>query len=113
MQNHRMALQYGNWISKNYAVDLLHRNHSISCTVVTILHHSPSTPGIEGMHSANTVLHLPVLAPFEGHLSVIHSVWTDGALPCTQRSSKKCVVSAMPEVMGHILHHLLVMAIHR
>ena len=60
MQNHQMALWYDNWVKKNYGVDPLHPDHSIHCTAVA-------------------VLHLPVLPPFPGHVSLIDAVRTIGA----------------------------------
>ena len=53
MQNHHMALWYDNWVKKNYGVDPLHPDHSINCT-------------------AMAVLHLPVLPPFPGHVSLLY-----------------------------------------
>ena len=60
MQNHRMALWYDNEVKKNYGVHPLHLDHSINCTAVA-------------------VLHLPVLPPFPGHVSLIDAVETIGA----------------------------------
>ena len=59
MQNHQMALWYDNWVKKNHGVDPLHRDHSINCTAVA-------------------VLHLPALPPFPGHVSLIHAIQTIG-----------------------------------
>ena len=60
MQNHQMALWYNNRVKKNYGVDPLHPNHSMSCTAVA-------------------ALHLLALPPFPGHVSLIHAVQTIGA----------------------------------
>ena len=60
MQNHQMALWCDDWVKKNYGVDPLHRDHSINCTPVAMLH-------------------FPALPPFPGHVSLLDAGQTIGS----------------------------------